>query len=101
MTPEQVAEQRRKRYNATVVWLRKPHPDLLLLRVRPDFRRPAHKPGQYSTLGLGYWEPRHPGCQEETLQPADELKVVRRAYSISCSVLDEHGRLFDLDKTDW
>ena len=101
MTPEQVAEQRRKRYNATVVWLRKLHPDLLLMRVRPDFRRPVHKPGQYSTLGLGYWEPRHPGCQEETLQPGDEAKVVRRAYSISCSVLDDQGQLFDLDHTDW
>ena len=67
MTPEQVAEQRRTRYNATVAWLRKPHPDLLLIRIRPDYPLTEHKPGQYSTLGLGFWEPRHPGCQEEQL----------------------------------
>ena len=48
---------------------------------------PAHKPGQYTTLGLGFWEPRFPGCQEETLQPGDETKLARRSYSISCSVL--------------
>jgi ferredoxin--NADP+ reductase len=101
MTPEEIAELRKKRYNATVVWLRKPHPDLMVFRVRPDFPRPSHKPGQYSTLGLGNWEPRFPGCQEETLQPGDEQKLVRRAYSISCSVLDEHGGLLELAQTDW
>ena len=101
MTPEQVADQRRTRYNATVAWLRKPHPDLLLIRIRPDYPLPEHKPGQYSTLGLGFWEPRHPGCQEEDLQPGDEQKIARRAYSISCSVLDEGDQLLDRSRVDW
>jgi ferredoxin--NADP+ reductase len=101
MNPEEVAEQRRKRYNATVVGLRKMHSDLLILRVRPDFPLPAHKPGQYTTLGLGCWEPRCPGCQEETLQPGEELKLARRSYSISCPVLDETGQLLDRDRTGW
>ena len=101
MAPEPVAELRRKRYNATVAWLVKPHSDLLLMRVRPDFPLPGHKPGQYSTLGLGFWEPRHPGCQEEHLQPGDEAKLARRAYSISCSILDEHGGLLDRSRADW
>ena len=101
MTPEQVAEQRRTRYNATVAWLRKPHPDLLLIRIRPDYPLTEHKPGQYSTLGLGFWEPRHPGCQEEQLQPGDEPKIARRAYSISCSVLDEGDQLLDRSRVDW
>jgi ferredoxin--NADP+ reductase len=101
MTPEEIAEQRRKRYNATVVWVRKPHPELMVFRVRTDFPVPAHKPGQYTTLGLGNWEPRFPGCDEESLKPGEEEKLVRRAYSMSCSILDSGGELFDLPKTDW
>jgi ferredoxin/flavodoxin---NADP+ reductase len=101
MTPEQIADLRRQRYNATVAWMRKPHPELMVFRVRPDFQLPIHKPGQYSTLGLGNWEPRFPGCQEETLGPGDEQKLVRRAYSISCSVLDEKGQHLDLGRADW
>src|SRR5581483_9160280 len=69
MTPEEVAELRQRRYNGTVVYLRKTHSDLMVLRVKPDFPRPPHKPGQYCSLGLGYWEPRVEGCQEETLPP--------------------------------
>ena len=63
MTPEMASELRAARYNATVVSLQKVHPDLMILRVRPDFPRPEYKPGQYTSLGLGYWEPRFPGCQ--------------------------------------
>jgi ferredoxin--NADP+ reductase len=101
MNAEQAADLRRKHYNATMVWLRKAHPDLAVLRVRPDFPRPAHQPGQYTSLGLGYWEPRCPGCQEEPLKPDSETKLVRRAYSIGCSVLDEDGKLLNIAATDW
>jgi ferredoxin--NADP+ reductase len=101
MTPQEIAELRQKRYNSTVVRLVKVHSDLMLVRVRPDFPRPVHKPGQYSTLGLGLWEPRMPGCDEETLLPGEELKLARRAYSISCSVLDDRSELLDLERTDW
>src|SRR5712692_1199179 len=93
MSPEQIAELRHERYNATVVWLHKTHSDLMILRVRPAFPLPAHKTGQYGTLGMGYWEPRHLGCQEETLAPGEETKLAKRAYSISCSILDEGGDL--------
>ena len=101
MSPEEIAELRRTKYNATVSWMRKAHSDLMILRARPDFPRPVHKPGQYSTLGLGYWEPRFPGCQEEALQPGEESKLARRAYSISCSVLSDKGELEDIEHTDW
>jgi ferredoxin--NADP+ reductase len=101
MDPALAADLRRKWYNATVVWLRKAHSDLMILRVRPDSPRPPHKPGQYSTLGLGNWEPRFPGCQEEIVLPADEPKLARRAYSISCSVLNDTGELQDIEHTDW
>jgi ferredoxin--NADP+ reductase len=101
MTPEQIADLRRQKYNATVVHLRKSHSDLMILRVRPDAPRAPHKPGQYTVLGLGFWEPRMPGCQEEELAPADEVRLGRRSYSISCSVLDDGGELLDVARTDW
>jgi ferredoxin--NADP+ reductase len=101
MTPEEVADLRRQRYNATVIWLRKPNPDLMRVRIKSDFTRPPHKAGQYSSLGLGNWEPRLPGCQEESLPPGDETKLVRRAYSISCPILDDSGHLLNLEETNW
>src|SRR3954452_18628000 len=101
MTPEQIAELRRQQYNATLVWMRKAHPDLMALRIQPDFPLPRHRPGQYSSLGLGYWEPRAADCQEEALKPGLETKLVRRAYSISCPILDDKGQLLDRDKVNW
>jgi ferredoxin--NADP+ reductase len=101
MTPEQIAQLRKERYNATIVWLRKPHSDLMIIRTRPDYPLPSHKPGQYTSLGLGNWEPRHPGCQDETIPPSEDGKIIRRAYSISCSVLDEKSKLLDRAGVPW
>ncbi len=101
MIPEQIAELRSQKYNGTVVRLLKLHSDLLVIRVRPDFPRPPHKPGQYGVIGLGYWEPRFPGCQDEHLGPGDETKLARRSYSISSSMLDRRGELIDMSQTDW
>lgn len=96
MLPEEIADARQRRYNGTITWLRKPNPDLLIMRVTPDFPRPPHRAGQYCSLGLGNWEPRSPGCQEENLKPGDESRLVRRAYSISNSIIDESGELMDV-----
>lgn len=101
MTPDEIAAARARRYNATVVHLHKVHSDLMVLRVRPDFPRPAYKPGQYVTLGLGYWEPRALGCQEEHLADEDRAKVVRRSYSISSSIYSSPGVLRDMTQDDW
>lgn len=101
MTPRDITELRLQKYNATVVRLRRVHTDLMMLRVRPDKPRPPHKPGQYALLGLGYWEPRVPGCQDEQLQAGDETRLARRAYSISCPILDDGGVLLDIEHTDW
>lgn len=101
MTPEQVAELRAKRYNGTVVYLHKVHSDLMILRVRPDFPRPAYLPGQYCALGLGFWEARVEGCQSEDLKPDDLTKVVRRSYSISSSIYSAPGVLRDMTQDDW
>src|SRR2546421_894148 len=101
MTPEEIAELRKKHYNATVASLKLGNEDLMILRVRPDAGVHPHRPGQYSTLGMGHWEPRAPGCQEEIPKPGEEKKLIRRAYSISCSILDEAGAVPDRAKQDW
>lgn len=101
MTPDEIEQLRKKHYNATVVSLRLPNPDLMIVRVRPDHPVPAHQPGQYSTLGLGQWEPRHSECQEEITPPGEEKKLIRRAYSISSSILDDEGKLLDWTSCAW
>jgi ferredoxin/flavodoxin---NADP+ reductase len=102
MSPEQMAELRRQKYNATVVRLTRAHSDLLTMRVRPDFPLPPHQPGQYTALGLGNWEPRAPGCQEEELPPGDLTRLARRSYSISCPLLDDRGELLEpASATGW
>jgi ferredoxin/flavodoxin---NADP+ reductase len=101
MSPEESAALRKQHYNAAVAWLKKPNSDLMIVRIRPDFAVPPHKPGQYSTIGMGQWEPRAPDCQDEAPKPADDKKLIRRAYSISCSVLDDQGAFFDMPHTGW
>ncbi len=101
MTSDEIAELRKQHYNASVVHLRLANPELMVLRVRPDKGVAPHRPGQYSTLGLGHWEPRAPECQEEITKPGDEKKLIRRAYSISSSILDENGALPTRDQQDW
>jgi ferredoxin--NADP+ reductase len=93
MRPEEIADLRRQKYNATVAQVRKPHSDLMMLRVKPDHPLMPHKAGQYTALGLGFWEPRFPGVQEELLAPGDETRLARRSYSISCPILDDQGNL--------
>ena len=73
MTTDEIADLR-KSHNATVSSLKLPNEDLMILRVRPDAGVPPHRPGQYSTLGMGQWEPRAPGCQEEIPKPGEEKK---------------------------
>lgn len=100
MTSDEISQLRQK-YNSTLIYLHKAHSDLLILRVQPDFSLPTHLPGQYTTLGLGFWEPRHPDCQEEKIKPDYMTKLCRRSYSISSSILDESGRLIDRTGVSW
>jgi ferredoxin/flavodoxin---NADP+ reductase len=101
MAVEECEDLRERYYNATVVCIKRVHEELMILRVRPDFPVPTHKPGQYSTLGMGQWESRHPGCQEEVAKPGEEKKLIRRAYSLSSSILDPHGNLLNVAGLDW
>ncbi|OGL60174.1 MAG: hypothetical protein A3J27_02470 [Candidatus Tectomicrobia bacterium RIFCSPLOWO2_12_FULL_69_37] len=90
-----VQDLRRQHYNATLAGVRKAHDTLWCFRVKPDFPIPDFHPGQYTTLGLGLWEPRHAGAAPE--KGLDEKKVRRlgrRAYSVSHPVADPgNGRL--------
>ncbi len=82
---------RRRHYNATIVRMQRFHEDLMLLRVLPDSGIPSYRPGQWGTLGLGYWEPWVPGCDVATPGPDTRTRLVRRAFSISSPVLDARG----------
>lgn len=102
MTPETIAELKAKRYNATVVGLQKVHSDLFIARIQPDTPpRTAPIPGQYTVLGLGAWEPRFPGTQEEQRDEADEAKLIQRSYSLSCSILGSDGQLLEPTAVPW
>lgn len=77
-------------YNATVVGREDIHPELRILRVRPDDGPPPEfKPGQYTVLGLLGSEPR---VEEADLEdpPADPGRLLKRAYSIASSNLEKN-----------
>ncbi len=87
-----IAELREESYNATITAFEQRHSDLWVLRVRPDHGDTSHLPGQYASLGLGYWEDRvdnyaDPGIDEKW------HKLVRRSYSISHSMFEPSGYL--------
>lgn len=85
--------QLRSSYNATVMSIAEVHSDLRIFRVAPDGGLPALEPGQYVSLALGNWEPRVAGADEEHLDEMRLRRMAKRAYSISCSILDDEGRL--------
>jgi len=80
---------RKQLYNAEVVAIRNPHPDVAILRVRPDKPIQPYSPGQWTQLGLGMWEPRCPGCPEDSLDEDQQRMMVKRPYSLSSPMLLE------------
>lgn len=84
---------RRQHYNAEVVAIEEVHSDLRIFRLRCDDGPVDFDPGQYTVLGLGYWEPRLPETQTEELTAEQEPQLIRRAYSIGARLLDDEGRL--------
>ncbi len=70
-----------------------------MLRVRPDSGSASHLPGQYATLGLGYWERRIDDVDEH-LTPAQSERLIRRSYSISSPIFDDNGYLADAGGAD-
>ena len=90
---------RSEHYNATITYVQKPHDTLWIFGVRPHEGMLAYKAGQYTTLGLGYWEPRIDGLREE-LTPERAQKLARRSYSISSPIFTDDGRLVDPTEED-
>jgi len=88
-------------YNGSIVHIREIHSELWVIRVRPDKGVLRFKPGQYTTLGLGYWEPRLEGTQREVLEPGMESKLVRRAFSFSHPVVNASGELISPEEVDY
>ena len=99
LDPAQVHDElRQKRYNATVVSARKVHADLMIIRVQTRLRAPRPPPRP-----ILHPRPRQlgaassPAVRKKSSSPGDEQKVVRRAYSMSCSMLSPDGGLVDAD----
>lgn len=94
-----VARLRERHYNATITRFDRTHGDLWIVRVRPDHGDTSHLAGQYASLGLGYWETR----VDSALEPDIDRRwntMVRRSYSISSPIFDEHGYLVDACRAD-
>ena len=88
-----VKEQlRQQHYNATITYFEPTHSDLWVLRVSQDNGDVSHAPGQYASLGLGYFEDRIDDATDPALESKWD-KLVRRSYSISSKIFDENNYL--------
>jgi ferredoxin/flavodoxin---NADP+ reductase len=87
-----IEELRKEHYNATITYFEPTHSDLWVLGVKPDHGDVHHLPGQYASLGLGFWEDRIDDAEDPGLDERWD-KLVRRSYSISHRIFDEHGYL--------
>ena len=93
---EHIAKLQDEHYNATITWIREHNPDLWVMRVKPDEPVDPFKPGQYTTLGLGYWEPRADEVSEDFEEnPSQEEKMALRSYSVASSIVDDDGELVE------
>jgi ferredoxin--NADP+ reductase len=72
--------------NATVTRVSQLNHGLLILRVTPDEGVPDFLPGQYTVLGLPGSAPRVDYADPEP-EPPDQDKLIKRAYSITSSSL--------------
>lgn len=97
--PGAVEELRKEHYNATITHFEPTHSDLWVLRVKPDHGSVSHLPGQYASLGLGHWEDRIDDAIDPGLDDKWD-KLVRRSYSISHRIFDDHGYLADESAAD-
>ena len=86
---------RKENYTATISQIRAHNDELWVVKVKPDEAIDGFVPGQYTTLALGYWEPRADDAEEE-IGDDQRRKLARRSYSVSSSIVDrETGELVD------
>lgn len=98
---EEQQQLRNQHYNAQIIRRVDVHENLAIFRVQPDAPIPPFQAGQYVALGLGFWESRIQPSQAETVPPKKLRKIVRRAYSISCPMLDDNNQLAACDDVDY
>lgn len=91
-SPDKIEQLRAANYNTTIRDIRMANEELWVVRVVPDEPIEPYKPGQYTTLALGFWEPRADDAADP-LDPGQEEKMARRSYSVSSSIIDESGKL--------
>jgi ferredoxin--NADP+ reductase len=96
----EVEQLRLEHYNATITHFDHSHDDLWVIRIQPDRADVAHRAGQYTTIGLGYWEPRVDDADEQ-LDEDGRQRLIRRSYSISSPVVDDVGYLLDPRGHEW
>ncbi|MEL6893747.1 MAG: NAD(P)-binding domain-containing protein [Actinomycetota bacterium] len=97
--PDAIEDLRTEHYNATITHFEPHHSDLWVLRVKPDSGDTSYLPGQYASLGLGYWEPRIDDAPDPDAEQRWD-KLIRRSYSISSRMFDEYGYLTNEDGLD-
>ena len=90
---------RRQHYNATFTHIRAHNEDLWVMRIRSDEPIDPFKAGQYTTLALGYWEPRADEANDE-ISSGQREKLARRSYSVSSSIVDDEGNLVEANPQD-
>jgi ferredoxin--NADP+ reductase len=89
---DDIEQLRAENYNATIDHIRAANDELWVMRIVPDQPLEPFLPGQYTTLALGYWEPRADDAVEN-LVPGQHEKMARRSYSVSSSIIDDDGEL--------
>jgi ferredoxin--NADP+ reductase len=86
-------------YNGTLIRVHDVHERLRIVRVQPDRAFPHFEPGQFAVLGMGAWESRSDGIGSGGSEASPRL--IRRAYSISCPLLNSEGRLVTCEQCDF
>ena len=69
-------------YNATISYFNRLTDEVWIFGVKPDDGPVSFVPGQYTSLGLGYWEPRIDDAIESDID-TQWSKLARRSYSVS------------------
>ncbi len=91
MPPEleaaEIESLRLAHYNAAVSSMERMHENLFIVRVKPDGGFPPFAAGRYTSLGMGYWEPRQEPCEEEALLEGQERRLAKRAYSVGSPIV--------------
>lgn len=97
-----IEQLRDRHYNAQVVSSTLVHEELQILRIAAFGSKPDYESGQYLALGLGTWEKtiytQPPSTGNDNKLPQ---KLIKRAYSVSCPLLDDSQQLITTRDYDY